>query len=48
MIVSENTIQAVTELIKKCFEENRAFDRMVSVLGEFQNYKYVVSILKLK
>ena len=33
MIVSENTIQAVTELIKKCFEENRAFDRMVSVLG---------------
>lgn len=33
MIVSENTIQAVTDLIRMCFEQNRAFDRMVSVLG---------------
>lgn len=33
MIVSLDTIQAVTELIKRCFDENRAFDRMVSVLG---------------
>ena len=33
MIVSQATIEAVTELIGKCFEENRYLDRLVSVLG---------------
>lgn len=33
MIVSKNTQDALMELIKQCFVENRKFDRMVSVLG---------------
>ena len=33
MIVSKNTQDALMELIKQCFIENRKFDRMVSVLG---------------
>lgn len=33
MIVSKNTQDALMELIKQCFIENRKFDRMVSVMG---------------
>ena len=33
MIVSKPTQDALMELIKQCFIENRKFDRMVSVLG---------------
>lgn len=33
MIVSKNTQDALMEIIKQCFVENRKFDRMVSVLG---------------
>ena len=33
MIVSKPTQDALMELIKQCFVENRKFDRMVSVLG---------------
>lgn len=33
MIVSKETQEALMELIKQCFVENRKFDRMVSVLG---------------
>lgn len=33
MIVSQITQDALMELIKQCFIENRKFDRMVSVLG---------------
>lgn len=33
MIVSKNTQDALMELIRQCFVENRKFDRMVSVLG---------------
>lgn len=33
MIVSKQTQDALMELIKQCFVENRKFDRMVSVLG---------------
>lgn len=33
MIVSLETQNALMELIKQCFVENRKFDRMVSVLG---------------
>lgn len=31
--ISESTIQACYELIKQCFQYNRLFDRLVSVLG---------------
>lgn len=33
MIVSKQTQEALMELIKQCFVENRKFDRLVSVLG---------------
>ena len=33
MIVTQNTINAVTELIGECFKMNRHLDRLVSVLG---------------
>lgn len=33
MIISNETQEALMELIKQCFIENRKFDRMVSVLG---------------
>ena len=33
MIVSKQTQEALMELIKQCFVENRKLDRMVSVLG---------------
>lgn len=33
MIVSKETQEALMELIKQCFVENRKFDRMVSVLN---------------
>lgn len=33
MIVSESTQKALIEIIGRCFEENRHFDRLVSVLG---------------
>lgn len=33
MNVSENTINILYQLIKQCFDENRWFDRAVSVLG---------------
>lgn len=33
MIVSKNTQDALMEIIKQCFVENRKFDRMVSLLG---------------
>ena len=33
MLVTQNTINAVTELIGECFKMNRHLDRLVSVLG---------------
>ena len=33
MIISNETQEALMEIIKQCFVENRKFDRMVSVLG---------------
>ena len=33
MIVTENTVAAVTELIGECFRMNRHIDRLVSILG---------------
>ena len=33
MLVTQNTINAVTELIGECFKMNRYLDRLVSVLG---------------
>lgn len=33
MLVSENTQKALIEIIGKCFNENRFFDRGVSILG---------------
>lgn len=33
MLVTQNTINAVTELIGECFKMNRHLDRLVSILG---------------
>lgn len=33
MLVTQNTVNAVTELIGECFKMNRHLDRLVSVLG---------------
>lgn len=45
MLVSENTQKSLIEIIGKCFEGNRIFDRAVSVLGTKFAYNNTAKLL---
>ena len=45
MIVTQNTINAVTELIGECFKMNRHLDRLVSVLGTKFAYNQTANLV---
>ena len=45
MLVTQNTINAVTELIGECFKMNRHLDRLVSVLGTKFAYNQTANLV---